>query len=173
VTDSTGEFFLPVKPGSYMVRLEREGYGRQIIGVTVPEKEGRRIAAWLAPRSEKANPVEAMHLFDLEQRLMRRGPVGSKLYTRESLSKLNIPDALEAAQRFLARPIREGDADGCALINGGPQTAPLWSISAADIELLEVNEGPRRRSAKTSLMNNPAIVAMGSTGCRHIVWLRK
>ncbi|MBL0171226.1 MAG: carboxypeptidase regulatory-like domain-containing protein [Gemmatimonadaceae bacterium] len=174
VTDSTGEFFLPVKPGNYMVRLERDGFGRQMIGVTVPEKEGRRIAAWMAPRSEQTNPMEAMHLFDLEQRLIRRGPVGSKLYTRESLARLNIPDAREAAQRFLARPIRDGDADGCALINGGPQQAPLWSISAEDIELLEVYDAPRARSAKTSLMNNPTIAAMGSgPGCRHTVWLRK
>ena len=175
VTDSTGEFFLPVKPGSYMVRLEREGYGRQIIGVTVPEKEGRRIAAWLTPRSEKTNPVEGTNLFDLEQRLIRRGPVGSKLYTRDLLSRLNIADAREAAQRFLARPIRDGDSDGCAKIDGGPMTAPLWSISASDIELLEIYDAPRSRSAKTSLMSNPAIDAMRSpaNSCRHIVWLRK
>ena len=37
VTDSSGEFVLPVKPGYYMVRLERDGYGRQNIGVTVPD----------------------------------------------------------------------------------------------------------------------------------------
>ncbi len=174
VTDSTGEFFLPVKPGTYMVRLEREGYGRQIIGVTVPEKEGRRIAAWMMPRTERVNPVEGKNLFDLEQRPIRRGPVGSKLYTRESLTRLNIRDAREAAQRFLARPIRDGDTDGCAYISGGPQTAPMWSISADDIELLEVYDTPRSRSAKTSIMGNPAIAAMRSgVGCRHIVWLRK
>lgn len=175
VTDSTGEFYLPVKAGSYMVRLEREGYGRQIIGVTVPANEGRRIAAWMTPRSEQSNPVEGANLFELEQRLMRRRPVGSKLYTRESLMKLNIIDARDAAQRFLARPIRDGDSEGCAKVDGGPQTVPLWSVSADDIELLEVYEAPRVRSAKTSIMNNPAISAMAGDprSCRHIVWLRK
>lgn len=170
-TDSTGEFFLPVKPGRYMVRLEREGFGRQIIGVTVPETEGRRIAAWMMPRSATASPIEGANLFDLEQRLLRRGPVSSKLYTREDLAKLNIPDAEQAARRFLIKL----SPFACALIDGGPFEAPLWAIPATEIELMEVNETAGTQSGVTSLSGS---ARMGDKGggrerCAHVVWLRK
>jgi hypothetical protein len=162
-TDSTGEFFLPVKPGHYMIRLERTGYARQLLSVTVPDREGRRISAWLTPQSEAASIMEGVAAFDLEQRLMRRSPMWSKVYTREDFATLNIGDAQEAVQRFIgSRP----DNWACAYIDGDKsKRAPLWSLNAAEIELLEVygsrNTSPARRGSKDPFK------------CDHWVWLRK
>jgi hypothetical protein len=63
-------------------------------------------------------------------------------------------------------------ADACpAVIDGGPKTAPLWSIGAADIETLELYP-------PNSLMNyDPVIKADSIPGLRCpvlvYVWLRK
>lgn len=171
VTDSLGEFFLPVKPGKYVVRLEKAGFARQVVGVSVPENEGRRIAAWMTPEFGRRDPMQGKALFELEQRLIRRSPVWSKLYSHEDLERMNIADARDAVQRFLAFPIHD---DACALINGGPQEAPLWSISAADIEMMEVYGFPPARRARTSINGNSAMVDKGSARpkCGHVVWLR-
>ncbi len=56
-TDSAGKFFIPIKPGQYMLRVELKGFARQLIGVTVPENEGRQVAAWMVPQ-KRSNPVE-------------------------------------------------------------------------------------------------------------------
>lgn len=171
ITDARGEFFVPVKPGKYVVKLEKPGFGRQVVGVSVPEEEGRRIAAWLIPEFGRRDPLEGKRLFELEQRLIRRSPVWSKLYAREDFERMNIVDARDAAQRYLAVPLHD---DACALINGGPQEAPLWSISAADIEMMEVYGLPPARRARTSINGNSAMVDKGSgrPRCGHVVWLR-
>ncbi len=173
VTDEEGAFFLPVKPGRYMVRIQRDGYAQQVVSVTVPEKEGRRISAWLAPGTPKADALYGANLFDLEQRLIRRGPVGSKLYSHEDFEKYSIDDARDAAQRFLARRLTD---DECALIDGGPKEAPLWAISASEIELMEVYETPRPRMGVRSINGMQAMGDKGNgarTTCKHVVWLRK
>ena len=62
-----GRYMLPLKPGRYMVELKREGFTRQVIGVTIPENEGRKIAAWMVPQQGRANPLEGANLFEMSQ----------------------------------------------------------------------------------------------------------
>lgn len=157
-TDSMGEFFIPIKPGRYMIRLERPGYRRQLVSVTVPADSGRRIAAWLAPMQGKENPIVGKNMFELEQRLMRMTPVKSRLYTHEDFTKLGIKDAHQAAERFTGRRLQD---DECAKIDGGPAEAPLWTIPAEDIELMETYYTPPPRGQ------------VAFKPCVHIVWLRK
>lgn len=57
-TDSLGKFYVPLKEGSYMLRIERDGFDRQVVGVAIPKEEGREIAVWLNPRSKSPDPVE-------------------------------------------------------------------------------------------------------------------
>jgi hypothetical protein len=47
-----------------MVRIERDGYARQLIGVTVPPN-GRKIAAWMVPQRGGNNPREGANLFEM------------------------------------------------------------------------------------------------------------
>ena len=46
-TDSAGAFFLGAKSGHYAVAVSKEGYGTQMLGVTIPADSGREIAVWL------------------------------------------------------------------------------------------------------------------------------
>ncbi len=168
LTASGGRFFLPLKPGSYLIRLERDGFARQTISVTVPRDSGSQIAAWMVPQVGKPNPVEGANLFDLEQRLMRRSPVTSRLYTREDFKRIGYRDARSAAQAFAVGPI--GD-DECALLNGGPSWVPLWSIMADEIEFMETyaRSGNTRRARSI----RGRVDARPPGGCNHVVWLRK
>ena len=46
-TDFTGNFFIPLKAGQYMVRIEREGHVRQMMGVMIPI-QGLLMGAFIA-----------------------------------------------------------------------------------------------------------------------------
>ncbi|MBL0169977.1 MAG: carboxypeptidase regulatory-like domain-containing protein [Gemmatimonadaceae bacterium] len=99
-TDSTGAFAMPLKPGRYLIRLERDGYLRQTMGVTIPETEGRRIAAWLAPQEGAPNHAEAQNMFDLGQRMIHLSHVSAKFYSREDLVQQGIVDLQALAIRW-------------------------------------------------------------------------
>ena len=44
-----------------------------MIGVTIPQTEGRRISAWLSPQDGEVDHEESQQLSDLKQRLLRVG----------------------------------------------------------------------------------------------------
>ncbi len=134
-TDSAGAFFLPLKPGRYMVRLERDGYARQMLGVTIPEAEGRRVAAWLVPQAGAGNAQESANLFELNQRLMRMSPVTSKFFSREDMESQGVPDLQALARRWSMGQIMP---DCMVTVNGGPRFLPLWQLTASDLEFVEV-----------------------------------
>lgn len=172
-TDSTGAFFIPVKAGQYMVRLDRPGYARQLIAVTIPDTAGRQIAAWMAPQNGKVNPLEGANLFELNRRLVWRSDRNSHVYTRDELRALDISDLEVAAERFLGVPL---DGRSCAFIDGGPNWAPLWTFNSEEIELFEVYGERGARSSRTNIMDNTRIGQGKDTGrvsCAHFVWLRK
>ena len=134
-TDSAGAFFLPLKSGQYMVVLERDGFARQRVGVTIPADEGRKITAWMVPTFGKPNPQEGANLFELNQRIMRVSPVTSKFLTREDMQKLGL-DELQQVARLYSAGFPQPDC--MVKINGGPRMMPLWQLSAADLEFVEV-----------------------------------
>lgn len=134
-TDSTGSFFVPLRPGQYMLRIERDGFARQMVGVSVPENEGRRVAAWLVPQSGPANHVEAQQLFDLDQRLMRVSMASSKFFSREDLEKQGLADLHALALRW-ANGIVTAECE--VSLNGGPRTVPLGRLSSSEVEFVEV-----------------------------------
>ena len=172
-TDASGEFYLPVRPGKYLVRLDREGFRRQLISVTVPADEGRRMSAWMVIGTEKANPVEGRNIFDFEQWMIRRRPVSSALFTREDLERMHVRDAREAYVRAFGGRL---DYDDCALIDGGPVEAPMWTISQEDVELMAVNAPARARGGRTSINGMAAMTDKGNPArksCTAVVWLRK
>jgi hypothetical protein len=134
-SDSTGAFFVALTPGQYMVVLERDGFARQRVGVSIPENEGRKIAAWMVPAVGRDNPLEGANLFDLNQRVMRVSPATSKFLTREDMQKQGL-DELQQVARLYAGKFPQPDC--MVTINGGPRTVPLWQLSASDLEFVEV-----------------------------------
>lgn len=157
-TDSLGEFFIPVKAGHYLVRVEKPGFERQLLSVTVPKDEGRRMSAALRQLERPPNPIEGANLFDMNHRMIRANPVWARYVTREDLLGFGSQNAQQVAQRFTASPLIDWE---CAKINGGPATAPLWSIDASEIEFMETTAAPPPRRIPLPYP------------CRHVVWLRK
>jgi hypothetical protein len=141
-TDSRGAFFLPVKPGKYLVRLRRDGYASQLIGVTVPVNEGREIAAWMVPQQGKSNPRFETNLFDMRKRKIMAGPARSHFYSREEIDKFGHADLLPFVRGGAGFPVSQ---DCWVTINGGPRRDFLWNLSTDDIEYVELYEGAQPR----------------------------
>jgi hypothetical protein len=150
-TDSVGAFFLPLKPGRYMVELKREGFTNQRVGVTIPEREGRKIAAWMVPRDGKPNPLEGANVFEMGQRMMRASPVWSKFYTREDMAKLGVTEIRQVMNMSAMKLV---DPDCQVLIDGGPRTMPVWQLSASDVEFVELYTSRPARRTVTSVNGN-------------------
>ncbi|MCC6242644.1 MAG: carboxypeptidase regulatory-like domain-containing protein [Gemmatimonadaceae bacterium] len=187
ITDARGAFFVPVEPGRYLVRLEREGYARQLIGVSVPESAGREIAAWMVPQKGRDNPQIGANLFDLRKRLigaegnLPRGPATSRLLTREDVDTLGQRDLLQLVRAVAGYPV---GADCWVRVNGGPRKDPIWRLSTDDVEFVElyakgtsrVTSGPvspgssRERLAEQRL--DQATTPSGSCSAEIIVWTR-
>lgn len=157
-TDSLGEFFVPVKSGRLLVRVDKPGYRRHLVSVTVPPGDGRRMTASLSVQVEKPSPMEGTNLFDLQQRLVRANPVWQRLVTREDLLKFGDQNAQQVAGRFAAQPMSDEE---CAKLDGGPAEAPLWTIDVQEIEFMETTAAP------------PPRIPRVPTQCRHVVWLRR
>lgn len=172
-TDSLGQFRLPLKPGSYMVRIEAKGFRGQAVGVSIPPDAGRKITA-LLPEMRSMDPVEIMrqwNLGNLHDRLLRASAVYNKVFARDELRALGIDDPIRTLAQLTAQRI---DPDVCVKINGGPATAPLWSIPLDDIEFVEANIPRPARNTRTSL-NGMAPRGDGGSGvtCPYIAWLRQ
>ncbi len=187
-TDSAGAFFIPLKAGQYMLRIERDGFSRQTKAVMIPENEGRKIAAWLVPRTGPPNHIESNALFDLNQRIVRASPVSSKYFAREELVRLGLHDLSALARKWAQGSI----SHECEVAIGGVPnlTIPLAMLLVSEVEFVEVylpsniaGAGPGPRGT-TSLNNNPTKFTtptgpprlQGSRACGNIsivAWLRQ
>ncbi|MBY0490581.1 MAG: carboxypeptidase-like regulatory domain-containing protein [Gemmatimonadaceae bacterium] len=172
-TDSLGQFRLPLKPGSYMVRIEAKGFRGQAVGVSIAPDAGRKITA-LLPEMRRMDAIEIMrqwNLGNLHERLLVASAVYNKVFTRDDLRRLGIDDPVRILAQLTAQPL---DPDVCVKINGGPAWAPLWSIPIDDIEFLEANIARPARNTRTSL-NGMTPRGNGGSGmtCPYIAWLRQ
>lgn len=165
-TDSAGRFHFAAKPGSYLLRVERTGYARQLIGVTVPANEGREVAVWLTAGPTRENPVVGANLFDFEQRHIRARQVTYQFFSRDDLSATGATDVMQAAARKTAMPV---DFSACAYLDGGPAVAPLWSIAVGEVEFMEALV-PGPRGAPGDILNKPT---GARATCSYNVFLRK
>lgn len=185
VTDSTGSFYMPVRPGSYVVRVRDQGYADRLVSVLVPADSGERIRVTLAPPSRALTVRQAHNVDDLGQRLAWRSPIHTRVYTRAELERMNIEWVHEAVQKGF-REIHTGppgtlDLDCAAIVNGGPDIVEVGSLTVDDIETVEIydNGGPprptkRRPIARVPLSNaDRAAWANYAKACAFVyVWLR-
>ena len=177
-TDSTGSFYMDAKPGRYMVRVARPGYVSRLLSVTIPNDSGRRILVGLAPATRPPLAREEAAIFELSMRLTRRS-VMSKIYTREDINRMGMTELQQIAT---AGAFQRVDESCQAIINGGPVTMPIWLITAADIESVEIYppdpEARRRAFVPTSINGNQPIRTQGGTRRTDCpvtvyVWLRR
>jgi hypothetical protein len=172
-TDSLGQFRLPLKPGSYIVRIEAKGFRGQAVGVSIAADAGRKITA-LLPEMPKMDALEIMrqwNLANLHDRLLLASAVYNKVFTRDDLRRLGIDDPVRVLAQLTAQPL---DPDVCVKINGGPAWAPLWSVPLDDIEFVEASIPRPARNTRTSL-NGMSPRGNGGSGmtCPYTAWLRQ
>ena len=179
VSDSMGRFFLDLRPGRYMVNVSRPGYATRLVSVTIPDDSGRRMTVWLTPADRAQTARDAAVLDSLALRLEVRNPAFSTIFTREDINRLHIEDGIQLA-RLGGNSWKGPLADGCmAIIDGGPRKLPLWSIDAADIEMMETYTPRPNTGAVTSIRSDattPAATPLLDDHCNDskiYVWLRK
>lgn len=134
-SDSAGAFFVPLNPGHYLVELRKSGFARQLVGVTVPPNEGRKLAAWMLPQSG-SDAVLGTHIFDLRQRVNKANALWTSYYTREDMERMQLPD-IRALGSHVNKKLMNPDCP--VIVNGDLRhVVPLWSLSTDELEFVEV-----------------------------------
>lgn len=175
--DSLGGFYLPLKPGKYMVRVKLEGYMPRLTSVSIPPDSGRRLMVWLAPPNPRESPERAIfNSMALHERMLWRKP-SSSVFTREDILNSSSTELMD----FVNRGRWESKVnDNCpAIIDGGPQTMAIWELHPAEIETIELYPGnslpnlaraPRANAATRQRTGTPP---RGDCEVAVYVWLRK
>jgi hypothetical protein len=182
-SDSTGAFYLPVKPGRHIVRVTRPGYAPHMVSVTIPPDSGRRIIVWLTPSDRRGAGRELLMMDSLNDRLIKMNPVWSKIYTREDIMKTGITEISQLATVGAGKRV---DERCIAIVDGGPRRVPIWTFSPADLEMMEVYTAPppretiAKQTARIFGRGGPDRRGMASAtmsdadcGAAIYVWLRK
>jgi len=180
-SDSTGSFFIDAPPGKHMVRVKREGFAPRMISVTVPRDSGRRMLVWLQPASDASMRREEAAIDSMRERLMRRSVATSALYTREDINRVGFKELSQIAQSASAQYVDEMACS--AILPGTGRRVPLWTLSASELEAVEVYWSNQKRARYTIGGNSaramPSIKSIAAppsafTGCPTIyAWLRK
>ena len=154
-TDSTGAFYLPVRPGNYTVAISQPGYDFKVVGVIVPSDSGRRITAYLTPQSRPPSVREVHNLEDFATRMSWRTVANSKVFTRAELEEKGIEWVMDAVQMGSGwvGGAQDLDRDCVAVRNGGPAYLSLESLMVEEIETIEVY--------KTAALAGPAPLPPG------------
>jgi hypothetical protein len=172
ITDSAGGFYLPLKPGTYALMVKKEGFGSQLISVTVPSDSGRQIAIWLSSPPKNARRIAAAIEDSMKFRLMFARAASSKLLSSEDIMK-NPSDILLTVQAAAVTRVSQWCE---AVIDGGPYKIPLYAIDKSEIAVMEVYNGKAPRGGATSIEPRGTMptTAGSSDDCnvRVYVWLK-
>lgn len=142
-TDSTGRFFVDVgKPGTYMVRMVRDGFGDMLFPVEVAEKRAVEASRMLEPSTAK-NPAVREHLYvEIDERLRSRG-YNSALVTAADLRQSGgstLLESLPGSRSMTIKGLRFSGA-ACIYINGVQTLMGLDMIPTETVESIEVYAG--------------------------------
>jgi hypothetical protein len=185
MTDSTGSFYMPVRAGSYVVRVREPGYADRLVSVIVPADSGERIRVTLAPPSRAPTIRQVHNVDDLAQRLAWRSTIHSRVYTHAELERMSIEWIHEAVQKGF-REIHTGppgtlDRDCLAVVNGGPDVTEIDNLTVDDVETVEIYDmtAPPRPTRRRPIPRMPpsntdrAVIGNGTKACAFVyVWLR-
>lgn len=133
VTDSAGEFFMDVKPGSFMVRVTSPGHTSRLVSVTIPQGSGRQIVIALEP-GKPSSAREEIEMENLRRRLVWKVSPAA-FFGREKLDQLTNKRLVTLVRSVNPNPL----SDACfAVVNGGTDVVPLWYLDADELEAVEV-----------------------------------
>jgi hypothetical protein len=159
LTDSAGGFFLDLKPGTYPITVKKEGYGIQLLSVTIPRDSGRQIAVWLTSPPKNARRIAAAIEDSMKFRMtFLYRAAHFKLLSSEELMR-NPADILTTVQGATVTAV----SSKCeAIVDGGPYQVPLYTIDKSEIAAMEVYV--KRESSRGPTSINPGGTAGGSGG---------
>lgn len=139
-TDAAGAFAMgTAPPGTFMLRVTREGFDTRLISVRVPRDSGVGIDLVLRPGTPALDAHMEMLWADLAQRINWKG-VNAAVVGREELegrgNSLNL--AIKFAPGFARRGLVIDDR-ACVFVNGiGRPFATIHDFSVDEIESIEV-----------------------------------
>ena len=138
-TDSAGTFFIAVeKPGTYFVRVTRDGFAEERFPVDIPGQIAVEASRMLEPGASRV-PASMEHLFaEVDQRLRWRAlnsafVPGSEIRAAGS----TLADGLAFSRSVVLRGLRI-PGDPCLFVNGARSRMPLDAFDANEIEAVEV-----------------------------------
>jgi hypothetical protein len=162
-TDSTGAFFLDVKPGSYMVQVTGPGFARKLLSVSIPEDSGRHVTVWMAPSRRGADHREAETIEQLRIRfLMRRAT--ARFYTREELNGYNVEWLKQIVVMAAGMPV----ADECQALVDGLWRRPVYTLTLDEVESVEVYPPGSIPSAEGSILRSRPPRSIDPRGRREV-----
>jgi hypothetical protein len=183
-TDSAGAFFLDLKSGSYTITFRKDHYATRLLGVHLPPDSGKRVMIWLPPQDKP--PIREMaQLQEMSHRAVMRSAVWGKVWTHDDIMASGVDDL-----RQLLHQLAMGDLTYCvAMIDGGPNRAPLSDIEPEDVEIFEVDvkapampgsalwSGKTNGKAPSRSAGGSSLSSRAPVGCpppsQTNVWLRK
>ncbi len=141
-TDSAGKYDMPrVKPGSYLVRLSREGFADKTWSISVARNKGYEFSALLSPSSEGSSRHAAAIWKDMDLRV-HEGGAHTYLVPRTELGTNPRGDLSLYMARSRSMLIKNDQfllSSPCIFVDGRPVPGfPLWSFSVGDVEAVEV-----------------------------------
>lgn len=139
-TDAQGEFWMQSKdPGTYMLRVSRDGYDTRMVSVRVPKDTGVGIDIVLKPGSPLLDMHMEMLWADMSQRINWKGVNAAFVGREEWRGRGNN---LWMALRLSPSSARKGiviDEQACIFVDGvGRPGMTINDFSADDIESVEL-----------------------------------
>jgi hypothetical protein len=136
-TDSTGRFFVDVgRPGTYMVRMTRAGFGEMLFPIVVPELRAVEASRMLEPSTRK--PVASMeHLYrEIDERLRQRTPTNTALVTASEIRDAGgaLWEALKRSRSVTVKGLRVPLEGGCIYVNG------VWKGRFFSLDMINPDE---------------------------------
>lgn len=185
-TDSAGRFFVEVKKaGTYMVRVDREGYHGQLLSLTVPQDRAVETVPLLYSTGDPKSRVGERMWHEFDERV-QFGGTNAAVLSGGQLRKSGASDIAEAVQ-FIPSSARKGlhiGATSCLFVNGMPRfgfsvdVIPLDQVEAVELYTANgdasgtlVKLWPRNVACAPSIRS----AAGGSAGTAAkyvVVWLR-
>src|SRR5262249_13772326 len=108
-------------------------------------------------------------------RLMRRSPVWSTIYTQDDIKRMGFKDVTSYANAGAGRLV---DESCVAIVDGIERSVPLWMLNADEVESIEVYGTPafssRQRTAGQVSTTRRQPTQRNSQNCAQVyVWLKK
>jgi hypothetical protein len=182
-TGHDGSFAMPsARPGTWMLRVTRDGYDTRLLSVRVPKDTGVAIDLVLTPGSPLLDNHMEMLWADLEQRLNWAG-VNASFTGRDEL--VGHGESLDLALKFAFSFSRKGiviDDRACLFVNGvGRPGYTIKDFSVDEVESIEVYARGGEYTGNLELRWPPKVVCgdptavpiKGNRAMAIVIWTRR